>query len=203
MALNLVRGVPLTPTEKETMLDLLKPPPSPRRRWWNWCKLTDLHIFIYKCVFCYQRDPVWNNRTIDAKVWTLNTLFHTYRIDVKIEASWVWKEPLHSSHLKAVKGTFVLECIYQKLGSKELFMSCIISTAVVITSCDFTEIVRQSAELQSQDASNDQNESCSSTCYRNKKCQWNLFINLIKEKKTASSCNSIEFNNIVCYLASH
>ncbi|THU49186.1 hypothetical protein C4D60_Mb06t06900 [Musa balbisiana] len=35
MALNLVRGVPLTPTEKETMLDLLKPPPSPRRRWWN------------------------------------------------------------------------------------------------------------------------------------------------------------------------
>ncbi|XP_020227855.1 cytochrome c-type biogenesis CcmH-like mitochondrial protein [Cajanus cajan] len=28
MALNLVRGVPLTPTEKETMLDILTPPPS-------------------------------------------------------------------------------------------------------------------------------------------------------------------------------
>ncbi|KAI4381917.1 hypothetical protein MLD38_007935 [Melastoma candidum] len=30
MALNLVRGVPLTPKEKETMLDLLTPPPSPQ-----------------------------------------------------------------------------------------------------------------------------------------------------------------------------
>ncbi|KAG6501191.1 hypothetical protein ZIOFF_041064 [Zingiber officinale] len=35
MALNLVRGVPLTPTEKETMLELLTPPPSPRRKWWS------------------------------------------------------------------------------------------------------------------------------------------------------------------------
>ncbi|XP_078176759.1 cytochrome c biogenesis protein family [Carex rostrata] len=33
MALNLVRGVPLTPKEKETMLDLLTPPPPPPRRW--------------------------------------------------------------------------------------------------------------------------------------------------------------------------
>ncbi|GMN37197.1 hypothetical protein TIFTF001_006623 [Ficus carica] len=40
MALNLVRSVPLTPNEKQTMLDLLKPPPRPRttpfsiwRRW--------------------------------------------------------------------------------------------------------------------------------------------------------------------------
>lgn len=28
MALNLVRGVPLTPREKETMLDILTPPAS-------------------------------------------------------------------------------------------------------------------------------------------------------------------------------
>ncbi|XP_042402504.1 cytochrome c-type biogenesis CcmH-like mitochondrial protein [Zingiber officinale] len=35
MALNLVRGVPLTPTEKETMLELLTPPPSLRRKWWS------------------------------------------------------------------------------------------------------------------------------------------------------------------------
>ncbi|KAJ3686190.1 hypothetical protein LUZ61_015354 [Rhynchospora tenuis] len=34
MALNLVRGVPLTPKEKETMLDLLTPPRPPRR--WPW-----------------------------------------------------------------------------------------------------------------------------------------------------------------------
>lgn len=37
MALNLVRGVPLTPREKETMLELLKPPPrqgsSPLLSW--------------------------------------------------------------------------------------------------------------------------------------------------------------------------
>ncbi|EXB74524.1 hypothetical protein L484_026221 [Morus notabilis] len=40
MALNLVRSVPLTPNEKQTMLDLLKPLPQPRttllsvwRRW--------------------------------------------------------------------------------------------------------------------------------------------------------------------------
>ncbi|OMO54072.1 Cytochrome C biogenesis protein CcmH [Corchorus capsularis] len=37
MALNLVRGVPLTPKEKETMLDLLTPPPprgvSPSSLW--------------------------------------------------------------------------------------------------------------------------------------------------------------------------
>ncbi|MQM04142.1 hypothetical protein Taro_036935 [Colocasia esculenta] len=32
MALNLVRGVPLTPIEKQTMLDLLTPPPQ--QRWW-------------------------------------------------------------------------------------------------------------------------------------------------------------------------
>uniref|UniRef100_A0A1D1YSH5 Cytochrome c-type biogenesis protein n=1 Tax=Anthurium amnicola TaxID=1678845 RepID=A0A1D1YSH5_9ARAE len=38
MALNLVRGVPLTPVEKQTMLDLLTPPP-PRRRWqWWWSR---------------------------------------------------------------------------------------------------------------------------------------------------------------------
>lgn len=39
MALNLVRGVPLTPREKETMLDILTPPPPPRKWWWpgKWC----------------------------------------------------------------------------------------------------------------------------------------------------------------------
>ncbi|KAJ4727541.1 Cytochrome c-type biogenesis protein [Melia azedarach] len=40
MALNLVRGVPLTPKEKETMLDLLTPPPperpSPSFLWRRW-----------------------------------------------------------------------------------------------------------------------------------------------------------------------
>ncbi|KAI3929281.1 hypothetical protein MKX01_006517 [Papaver californicum] len=36
MALNLVRGVPLTPRERETMLGILTPPPAPgRRRWWG------------------------------------------------------------------------------------------------------------------------------------------------------------------------
>lgn len=38
MALNLVRGVPLTPKEKETMLDLLTPPPPQRpspSSWWR------------------------------------------------------------------------------------------------------------------------------------------------------------------------
>ena len=39
MALNLVRGVPLTPKEKETMLDLLTPPPPQRTTsfstWWR------------------------------------------------------------------------------------------------------------------------------------------------------------------------
>ncbi|KAM0920812.1 hypothetical protein ACQ4PT_007262 [Festuca glaucescens] len=34
MALNLVRGVPLTPREKETMIDILTPPPPPGRWWW-------------------------------------------------------------------------------------------------------------------------------------------------------------------------
>jgi hypothetical protein len=34
MALNLVRGVPLTPQEKETMLDILTPLPPPPRKWW-------------------------------------------------------------------------------------------------------------------------------------------------------------------------
>ncbi|KAI4995335.1 hypothetical protein ZWY2020_035238 [Hordeum vulgare] len=34
MALNLVRGVPLTPREKETMIDILTPPPPARRWWW-------------------------------------------------------------------------------------------------------------------------------------------------------------------------
>ncbi|KAG2648675.1 hypothetical protein PVAP13_1NG059100 [Panicum virgatum] len=34
MALNLVRGVPLTPREKETMLEILTPPPPPRK-WWR------------------------------------------------------------------------------------------------------------------------------------------------------------------------
>ncbi|KAI8019696.1 hypothetical protein LOK49_LG04G02707 [Camellia lanceoleosa] len=40
MALNLVRGVSLTPKEKQTMLDLLTPPPSERTnsssRWRKW-----------------------------------------------------------------------------------------------------------------------------------------------------------------------
>ncbi|XP_022723959.1 cytochrome c-type biogenesis CcmH-like mitochondrial protein [Durio zibethinus] len=40
MALNLVRGVPLTPKEKETMLDLLTPPPmqgvTPSSLWRRW-----------------------------------------------------------------------------------------------------------------------------------------------------------------------
>ncbi|KAK6268055.1 hypothetical protein QUC31_012215 [Theobroma cacao] len=40
MALNLVRGVPLTPKEKETMLDLLTPPPpqgvTPSSLWSRW-----------------------------------------------------------------------------------------------------------------------------------------------------------------------
>ncbi|GKV27089.1 hypothetical protein SLEP1_g36298 [Rubroshorea leprosula] len=40
MALNLVRGVPLTPKEKETMLDILTPPPpqgiTPFSRWKRW-----------------------------------------------------------------------------------------------------------------------------------------------------------------------
>ncbi|PIN13689.1 hypothetical protein CDL12_13686 [Handroanthus impetiginosus] len=38
MALNLVRGVPLTPKEKETMLDILTPPPPSRgtsSSWWR------------------------------------------------------------------------------------------------------------------------------------------------------------------------
>ncbi|CAI9113468.1 OLC1v1014079C1 [Oldenlandia corymbosa var. corymbosa] len=36
MALNLVRGVPLTPKEKETMLDVLTPPPSENiTPWWR------------------------------------------------------------------------------------------------------------------------------------------------------------------------
>jgi len=38
MALDLVRGVSLTPKEKETMLDILKPPPSQEARtpfWWR------------------------------------------------------------------------------------------------------------------------------------------------------------------------
>ena len=34
MALNLVGGVPLTPREKETMMDILQPPPPPRKWWW-------------------------------------------------------------------------------------------------------------------------------------------------------------------------
>ncbi|KAF5184245.1 Cytochrome c-type biogenesis ccmh-like mitochondrial protein [Thalictrum thalictroides] len=36
MALNLVRGVPLTPKEKQTMLEILTPPPPKGgRRWWG------------------------------------------------------------------------------------------------------------------------------------------------------------------------
>jgi len=38
MALNLVRGVPLTPKEKQTMLELLTPPPSHSATpssWWS------------------------------------------------------------------------------------------------------------------------------------------------------------------------
>ncbi|ERM98633.1 hypothetical protein AMTRI_Chr05g66660 [Amborella trichopoda] len=34
MALNLVRGMPLTPKEKQTMLDLLTP--SPQKKKWGW-----------------------------------------------------------------------------------------------------------------------------------------------------------------------
>ncbi|KAF0933721.1 hypothetical protein E2562_019199 [Oryza meyeriana var. granulata] len=34
MALNLVRGVPLTPREKETMVDILTPPPPAKKWWW-------------------------------------------------------------------------------------------------------------------------------------------------------------------------
>ncbi|RWR90665.1 Cytochrome C biogenesis protein CcmH [Cinnamomum micranthum f. kanehirae] len=33
MALNLLRGVALTPRERETMLDILTPPPPQRRKW--------------------------------------------------------------------------------------------------------------------------------------------------------------------------
>ncbi|PRQ50968.1 putative CcmH/CycL/Ccl2/NrfF family protein [Rosa chinensis] len=39
MALNLIRGVPLTPNEKQTMLDLLTPPSSRGNipsSWWRW-----------------------------------------------------------------------------------------------------------------------------------------------------------------------
>ncbi|CAI0423187.1 unnamed protein product [Linum tenue] len=38
MALNLIRGVALTPKEKETMLEILTPPPAertPLSSWWN------------------------------------------------------------------------------------------------------------------------------------------------------------------------
>ncbi|XP_043706278.1 cytochrome c-type biogenesis CcmH-like mitochondrial protein [Telopea speciosissima] len=36
MALNLVRGVPLTPKEKQTMLEVLTPPPSRGvKKWWS------------------------------------------------------------------------------------------------------------------------------------------------------------------------
>ncbi|XP_057454320.1 cytochrome c-type biogenesis CcmH-like mitochondrial protein [Lotus japonicus] len=38
MALNLVRGVPLTPREKETMLDILTPPPSQGVRTSYWLR---------------------------------------------------------------------------------------------------------------------------------------------------------------------
>ncbi|XP_059642083.1 cytochrome c-type biogenesis CcmH-like mitochondrial protein [Cornus florida] len=38
MALNLVRGVPLTPNEKQTMLELLTPPPSKRTTLSSWWK---------------------------------------------------------------------------------------------------------------------------------------------------------------------
>lgn len=34
MALDLVRGVPLTVLEKKTMLDILTPPPPERKAWW-------------------------------------------------------------------------------------------------------------------------------------------------------------------------
>lgn len=37
MTLDLIRGVPLTPIERETMLDLLTPPPPPPRgKLWSW-----------------------------------------------------------------------------------------------------------------------------------------------------------------------
>lgn len=38
MALNLVRGVPLTPKEKETMLEILTPPPSETITPFSWWK---------------------------------------------------------------------------------------------------------------------------------------------------------------------
>ncbi|KAK1311771.1 hypothetical protein QJS10_CPA07g00777 [Acorus calamus] len=36
MVLNLVRDIPLTPMEKQTMVELLTPPPPPRKKWWWW-----------------------------------------------------------------------------------------------------------------------------------------------------------------------
>jgi hypothetical protein len=52
MALNLVRGVPLTPREKETMLEILTPPPPPRKWWWpgQWCSV---HVFILQYRVCF------------------------------------------------------------------------------------------------------------------------------------------------------
>jgi hypothetical protein len=46
MALNLVRGVTLTPREKKTMLDILTTPPPPRKWWWpgKWCRIHVLDL---------------------------------------------------------------------------------------------------------------------------------------------------------------
>jgi hypothetical protein len=59
MALNLVRGVPLTPREKETMLDILTPPPPPRKWWWpgKWCSAL---IRSIKSWFLFL--PLWQHR---------------------------------------------------------------------------------------------------------------------------------------------
>ena len=62
MALNLVRGVPLTPREKETMLDILTPPPPPRKWWWpgKWCGIHVLDLVAaHKWPGCTFWPTVW------------------------------------------------------------------------------------------------------------------------------------------------
>ncbi|KAJ1388578.1 hypothetical protein SESBI_38994 [Sesbania bispinosa] len=50
MALNLVRGFPLTPKEKETMLDILTPPPSQGARTSFWGRFPLLLVgVIFLC----------------------------------------------------------------------------------------------------------------------------------------------------------
>lgn len=66
MALNLVRSVPLTPNEKQTMLDLLKPPPRPRttfsiwRRWqsqWRTFFLALTFFFFFWIIVMFETVP--------------------------------------------------------------------------------------------------------------------------------------------------